>query len=165
MSSAVACTDCTSFAHYSPTGSGDDYRTLSSIYKDAFRHLMETRTLGASSDLIDEIEEIATEYAEEGWDGYDSQPINADSIAITKSFIEVFPVTSDIPLPDIVPEPNGSLALEWYIDKRHVFIARLKENSEIIYAGLFGESNTHGTEFFSDSIPSTIISNLKRLYR
>ncbi|HDH53274.1 MAG TPA: hypothetical protein ENH24_02190 [Nitrospirae bacterium] len=40
----------------------------------------------------------------------------------------------------------------------------LSGNNEIIYAGLYGTNKTHGIEYFGNSLPSAIISNLKRLY-
>lgn len=165
MSSVVACTDCTSFSYHSPNGSGKDYSALSFFFKETVEHLRETRTLGAAADIVDQIYDVASDCLEAGWDGYDSLPVNHASIVMTKSFVEHFPVTSGIPLPEIVPESNGNLALEWYIDKNHVFIARIKESGEIVYAGLFGANKTHGTEYFNESIPSSIINNLLRLYR
>jgi len=165
MSTAQVCTDCRSFSPYSPNGFGEDSRSLLNIYTETLRHLKKSYTLGKSLELLDDIEEVAEECSVEGWDGYSGTPINEGSILMTRDFVEHLPVTSSIPMPEIVPEPNGDLSLEWHVDQRHVFTASIKENGQIIYAGLFGENKVHGTEYFAASIPSTIIENLKRLYR
>ena len=70
-----------------------------------------------------------------------------------------------LPLPDVVPEPTGEIAFEWYKDKHHVFVISVSGNNIITYAGLFGKmSKTRGTEYYTDSLPSIIIENIQRLF-
>ncbi len=81
-----------------------------------------------------------------------------------KRLLESLPLTF-FPIPEVIPEPNGEIGLEWYREKRNVFVASVSGRNEIVYAGLLGVNKLHGTEYFGDSLPSIILENLKRLYK
>tara|TARA_Y100000310_G_scaffold145276_1_gene144608 strand:+ start:289 stop:618 length:330 start_codon:yes stop_codon:yes gene_type:complete len=99
----------------------------------------------------------------EKWDGLGANPITTIAIEEASRLLMEFP--SSYPLPDIVPEPGGDIALEWYKDKNNVFVISFSGNNVISYAGLFGENNkTYGTEFVKDSIPESILDNINRIF-
>ena len=68
------------------------------------------------------------------------------------------------PMPQILAEPSSEIGLEWYKGKRLVFAISFSGRNMITYAGIFGINKIHGTEYFSDSIPSNVIENIRRLY-
>ena len=104
------------------------------------------------------------ECSEEGWDGYDALPITKEAYFEAMKLIKCLPITS-FPMPEVAPEPNGEIGLEWFIGRRQVFNASVSGKNEIVYAGLFGVNKVHGTEYFGDSLPFAILENLKRLYK
>jgi hypothetical protein len=109
------------------------------------------------------LQEIFYEYSVAGWDGYDAQPISEDSFKETIRFLQMLPFA--MPIPEVVPEPSGQIALEWYESQDYIFVVSLSGKKLIDYAGLFGEGNkTYGTERFKKTIPNTIIENVNRLY-
>ena len=63
------------------------------------------------TELYKKLFEIFLECLEKDWDGYHANPTDPKSFASTIIFLEDFP--SDLPLPDLVPEPNGDLAMVW----------------------------------------------------
>jgi hypothetical protein len=43
-------------------------------------------------------------------------------------------------------------------------VVTVSGKNSIAYAGLFGINKTHGTEYFSESLPTIILIGLNRLY-
>lgn len=169
MSTAILSTDGTSFSIFPGSGSGPNFEELENYYeklKEKFQEFRVSETLGRPrEEALQSLNEVFEECSEEGWDGYDALPITEDAYIEAIRFIESLPLTSFIPMPEIVPEPSGEIGLEWYRGKRQVFVASVRGRNEIVYAGLFGVNKPHGTEYFGDTLPSVILENLKRLYK
>ena len=109
-----------------------------------------------------DIHRIYRECSQADWDGYDAIPISKLTFLEAVKLAELLP--SDLPLPEVIPEPTGEIAFEWYKGKKHVFVISVGGNNSISYAGLFGEySRTHGSEYFSDELPQLVIDNVLRL--
>ncbi len=164
MSTAIPCTECYSISNFPSIGFGTDFLGLKKYYDREIRKLRKAETLGRLDETLQSLDEVYSECSEEGWDGYDAYPITEAAYIEARKFIESLPLTSTIPMPEIIPEPNGDIGLEWSKGDRQVFVASFNGNNEIVYAGLFGTNKTHGTEYFGDSIPSKIMENLKTLY-
>ncbi|MFO7555680.1 MAG: hypothetical protein R6W88_10795 [Desulfobacterales bacterium] len=113
--------------------------------------------------LLDKLSQVYQECAEENWDGYDARQISIETYLEAIKLIRLLP--SHIKEPEIIPEPTGDIALEWYLGKNFIFVISVGGNNVITYAGLFGgTSKTHGTEFFGNKLPKTIIENIQRLF-
>lgn len=165
MSTAMACTDCAAISFYPSIGFGSDSQILQGFYTEIVSDFRNTETLGRGiAEALEKLTEVFAACAEEGWDGYDAHPITIEVFFEAKRAIERLPLASHIPPPEIVPEPTGEIGLEWYRDRRLVFVASVTGHNEIFYAGLFGPNKVHGTEYFGDVLPSVIMENLRRLY-
>jgi len=162
MSTPIPCTDCTSISISPTIGFGSEFNTLWKFYDKEIIEWRKAETLGRLNDILQSLDELCKECSEEGWDGYNAIPVAEDTCDEAKRFIKSLPI--NFPMPEIVPEPNGGIGLEWSKGNRQVFVASVSGKSQIVYAGLFGINKTHGTEYFGDSLPSTIIENLRRLY-
>jgi len=104
--------------------------------------------------LINSINESFWMAVDAGWDGHNAKPISltARSRAI-KFFKDGF--CGNI-LPDVTPEPDGELALEWYGGQGSVFSISFGESDTVTYAGLYSDkSKIHGVENI-DSMDKTI---------
>jgi len=107
--------------------------------------------------------EVYQECSEANWNGYDAIPMSQEAYFEARELLRMIP--SSYPMPDILPEPNGEIGLEWYKDKDFVFAITVGGKNRITYAGLFGKDNeTHGTEFFADSLPKVISENIERIF-
>jgi hypothetical protein len=103
------------------------------------------------------------EYSEEDWDGYGAAPITEPAVQEATQFLMNLP--SSIPLPEVIPEPGGEIALEWYKGKKSVFVVSFCGRNVISYAGLFGENTkAYGTESFKESLPESILNNIRRVF-
>lgn len=164
MSTAIPCTDCTSIIDFSGIGFGPDFNRLNRYYDREVQEFKQSATFGGQEEVLCSLKEIFEECSEEGWDGYDALPITEEAYLEAERLIKSLPITSFIPMPEITPEPNGDIALEWSKGNRQIFIASVSGENEITYAGLFGVNKTYGTEYFGDSLPLKLIENLRRLY-
>ncbi len=163
MSTAILCADCMSISNFPNIGFGPDFKILKKFYDEIVSDLRKTETLRHLDEVLLSLDEVFEECSDEGWDGYEARPITEDAYNEAKRLIESLPLTS-IPMPEIIPEPSGEIALEWSRGKRQVFVASVSGKKEIVYAGLFGTNKTHGTEYFGDLLPLEIIKNIRRLY-
>ncbi|MFQ5787652.1 MAG: hypothetical protein ACE5H1_06690 [Thermodesulfobacteriota bacterium] len=164
MSTAIPWIDCASISNFPTVGFGPDSLKLEEYYYSIVREFRKAETLGRMEEALQSLNEVVMECSEKGWDGYDARPIAEAAYNDARRLIENLPLTSFIPMPEIIPEPGGEIGLEWSKGSRQVFVVSVIGDNEVIYAGLFGTNKTHGTEYFGDSLPSIVIENLKRLY-
>ena len=112
--------------------------------------------------LYSEVYRVYHECSEQDWDSYDGMPISDKTFFEAIEIIRLLP--QDLPLPEVMPEPTGEIAFEWYKDRKHVFVISVGGRERISYAGLFGShSETPGFEYFSDRFPRSVINNIQRL--
>jgi len=166
MSSAVLINTCPADLAFYPINPGVSpesegvKKRLEEVRKEDWQSV--TKGLRFSK-LFESLEEVYRKCSEENWDGYDANPINPKAVLEAKNLILLLPLS--FRLPEIIPEPDGSIAFEWYKEKRNLFVISLSGNNVINYAGLFGKVNkVHGTENYTDSLPRVVIENLQRLF-
>lgn len=112
---------------------------------------------------LESLNEVYEECLEPNWDGYGAAAISPEAYFEASKLLRIIPTS--FPMPEILPEPEGEIGLEWYKRENHVFVVSVAGNNIITYAGLFGENNEiHGTEYFGDSIPKVIIDSVERLF-
>ncbi len=115
------------------------------------------------SNLLEKLDELYINCSAENWDGYEANPISPDAYFEAKKLLHSLPYV--FPMPDILPEPEGEIGLEWYRERGFSFAISVSGQNKIIYAGQFGKNNEiHGSEDFSGSIPMIVFYALKRLY-
>lgn len=99
-----------------------------------------------------------------GWDGEDAEAIPFAAVGEAEKLLNVLP--SSIPAPEILPEPTGSIALEWYQRRDRVYVLSVSGKKGIEFAGLLGRGNEiHGRVNFEDSLPPMIQDHLREFFR
>lgn len=98
----------------------------------------------------------------EDWDCHGAKQAHPLSYYHARRFIAALPTT--LPVPEFGVDPDGELSIEWYRAPRRVFSASVGRNGRLTYAGLFGRSESHGTEYSLDEIPDSILANVGRLF-
>lgn len=119
---------------------------------------IQRRVFGAVMALKD----VAVECATPGWDGYESDPLNSNSLRNALALLVQLP--SEFPLPEVAVDPDGEVSLEWYRSARELFAVSVGSSGKLSYAGVFGRGKVHGTEFWCGEIPYALIVSLERLY-
>lgn len=105
---------------------------------------------------------LAHECGVAGWDGYDAAPISVATCDRVQAFIDALPCW--MPTPEIVPETDGEIAVEWDLSPNRIFSVSIGEQGPLHFAGLFGPNKErHGVEPFEDSVPEDIFSYISQL--
>jgi hypothetical protein len=108
--------------------------------------------------LLDEISQVSQSCEEQGWDGYDAEPISNESAIRAAQLIELLP--NSIQTPNVVPEPSGHISLEWRTDDQKDFSLGVS-GQNLVYAGIFGgSSKAYGEERFARVLPRTVLEIL-----
>jgi hypothetical protein len=116
----------------------------------------------ARMDLQRELDDMYQECLNVNWDDEGALAVPSDAYTEASRLLQQLP--SWIGLPDVGPEPNGSIGFEWYARPGWVFVVAITGTQSLEYAGTFGASVTHGTEAFVDSVPTSVLRNLRRLF-
>ncbi len=95
--------------------------------------------------LFENLMSVSMECGQHDWDGYDAKPVT--SLALDHAWKYISNLPSEIPIPEVTPEPDGEIALEWYGKNGSVFSVSFGECDTISYAGSFSDkTKTHGAE-------------------
>ena len=164
MSQSMACTSCSSIMSFSDVAVGKDSENLLASYERVIGGLETTETIRSKVQIRMDLNKILAECSFQNWDGEGALAISEDVYIEALRFIKNLPTYVDLPLPEINPDNDGELSLEWYRNKRQVFVVSISGKNRITYAGLFGTNDIHGTEFFGESIPPIVLINLQRLF-
>jgi hypothetical protein len=96
------------------------------------------------------------------WDGYGARPLSPEACTEAVKFLSHLPVT--FPMPQIIAEPDGDLALEWYVKQGYLFVIGFSGDGVITYNGKFGlNAKVHGCEPLTDELPPIVGESIRRL--
>jgi hypothetical protein len=85
----------------------------------------------------------------EGWDGDGARPVSGGAIRHASEFLQaVLTPRSKVgfPLPSVLGDPDGHVAIEWYRTPRHTVAVTVGPEGEFNYSALLGNSQQFGTE-------------------
>ncbi|HPE81915.1 MAG TPA: hypothetical protein PKZ35_18145 [Gammaproteobacteria bacterium] len=146
------------------SGSSDTSEKLKVYVKAQLGELRDSHTWNSLTFLYPELQEILSECSSENWDGENGCAITAPTYTEAVRFLEELPV--GMPIPEIIPESDGDIGFEWSNGKGRVFVASVSGDGCITYAGVFGRSKkAHGVETFDESIPQSVVENIRRIFR
>jgi len=124
--------------------------------------LYRTKAIIFGNNAYSSLIEVYNECSKENWDGYNAISVTEDTFYEAQKILDLLP--SYFGMPDIFAEPSGAIAFEWRNGEKNIFVMSVDEKHAIYYAGIFGESKVHGTEYFEESLPMNIIENLRRVF-
>ena len=88
--------------------------------------------------------------------------VSAHSVRLASALIRALP--SHVPIPAIVVEDDGQIALDWDERSDQVLSISTSDTGQLWYAGLVGLESDYGRAPFAGSIPEAILFNLPRLH-
>ena len=106
-------------------------------------------------ELVRAVRRALTEAADEGTTTY---PL---AVALALRFLSTLP--PGIPLPEIVVDSYGDIALDWDYGPRRITSVRVSTDGVLYYASLLGHATAHGSETYSEMIPRSIIGAIRRV--
>jgi hypothetical protein len=115
---------------------------------------------GAKAEVISQIWALVEECAEDDWDGAGAQALSYDVAAAAEDFVRALP--DGIPLPEVAPEPEGSISLDWIQSRRCVFSLSVGASDRFAYAWLDGTDKGHGVARFDGvTAPSRVVEGIR----
>jgi len=112
-------------------------------------------------DDIDARLELDPRYREANWNGEGAAPIPNLAFEEARAFLYKFPTT--LPLPDVIAEPDGYLGLEWYRNRRLLYVVSFNGQGALSCSGLIGQTKVYGTYYLDDGIPSEVLRTIARI--
>jgi hypothetical protein len=110
----------------------------------------------------DEIEVIAIENREPGWNGFNARPVSQASKIYAQRFVELLP--SGLPPAEPMPDPEGEVALCWDLGPSRILTVAFSSEGLLNFAGLLGRGvERHGVEKFKGKIPPVILVTIQDL--
>jgi len=103
-----------------------------------------------------ELDEMYDECSCDNWDGYGASKLSMSALEEAKIFIARMPIwMSD---PELVPEPNGDIGLQWDFGKDKILTISFSGDNTLVYAAILGslKRKKYGSEIFNQAIPDEI---------
>ena len=117
-----------------------------------------------SRQIVESVYKIFADHREPNWDGENAEAVSLEARSAALKFLKMLPLK--IALPELSAEPDGAIALEWYVSSFRTFLVSLSSGKRLDYAGIFDkDKEIHGKAAFKESIPPIIISSIQRLYK
>lgn len=141
---------------------------------DAFQQVMEYKsdwekhssvpnsTQSHKKDVLELFTDIAADaFGKKDWDGEGAEAIVLETIFIAYKVIELF--DEGIPLPEIVPEPNGDIGMEWVTSSEHLVISVSKDKGyTYAYISEEGDRFYGSGKIKSTGLPQKVINLLPK---
>lgn len=166
MTAAIAIDD---FSRFRPatqdTGLSEASQTLKGKLSVLRAHFLQPISWGREFELrLTELQDILKDCSEDNWDGYHARPISSAAAEEASEFLVLLLSQMQIPT-EIVPEPDGSIALEWYNQHGKNLSVSFIGSNWLAYSGRFNDGTSiYGVERFGTSIPTSIKAAIQRLY-
>jgi len=117
---------------------------------------------GAKAAVISQLRALANECADGNWDGNGAHPVNPVAVFMAESFVRAIPST--LPLPELAPEPDGSVSLDWIQSRNRLFSLSVGPNNRLAYAWLDGTDKGHGVASFDrERIPQRVLEGINAI--
>jgi len=140
---------------------GPDFDQLRALL-DSINRDRRAAASAPQSTALAELARVAKACSQRGWDGYDARPISQRTQRNARAFLENLPIW--LQAPEIVPEPDGEIAIEWDLGPNRIFSVSVGDAAQLQYAGIFpGGVERHGVEPFEGVVSTEILGYAKRL--
>ena len=134
-------------------------RTANAIVEAAENSLS---LFGRKADALSCLHTLAIECAEDDWDGNNAHALDPIAIKNTEAFLRSLP--ESLPLPDLAPEPDGSISLDWSPSRQRIFSMSISASNRLAYAWLDGAEKGRGVARFDGTVvPSRILRDLEAI--
>lgn len=111
---------------------------------------------------ISNLKGMAADCAVPDWDGNGAYALDDAAIQNAEAFVRALP--EDMPMPELAPEPDGSISLDWIASRHRVFSVSVGPNNRLAYAWLDGADKGHAVAVFDGStIPARVRSGIESI--
>lgn len=102
------------------------------------------------------LEDALQEASSPGWDGYGALPVGVRTAQAVRQALVSLP--GWLAVPEIIPEPGGTLALDWEGEGGHLSVS-IDENSQLYFSARFVDgSRRRGAGSLAGGWPADVLS-------
>lgn len=117
---------------------------------------------GDKAFAISEVWAVASECAEPDWNGEGAKAVDEAVAEVAADFIRALP--NDVPLPEVAPDPDGSISLDWIRSRNRMFSLSVGASSRLAYAWLDGTDRGHAVARFDrEKIPALVLDGINEV--
>lgn len=114
--------------------------------------------------VLSELQTIAEDCSDDDWDNSGAMAIDAAALQKAEDAIRSLP--DGFPLPEVAPEPDGSLSMDWIRTPYRLYSLSVGPINRLAYAWLDGTDKGHGVVGFDGvRLPERILSDIERIIR
>lgn len=117
---------------------------------------------GAKSSTIEALHVLARECGHPDWDGHGEEPLAPAAVIKAEALIRALP--SDVPLPEVSPDPDGSILLGWIDSRYRRITVNIDSGNLIAFAWMDGNETGREIELFDGSVvPGGLLQAIERI--
>ena len=106
-----------------------------------------------------ELQELFEETSRAGWDGRDAKPLARRARdAVNDALLNLTP---HVPIPEIVPEPDGGVAMEWSSGQERSLIVSFGPEGRLYFVVQIPGRRESGRRLFDAQLPSDLLGLAK----
>jgi len=146
------------------TRAGSAISEESRVVRDAVGSVVESverseALFGRKAATIAQIWALANECAEPGWDSDGAEAVDRFAAFAAADFIRALP--GGVPLPEVAPEPDGSISLDWIRSRNSLFSLSVGASDRLAFAWVDGSDRGHGVvRFDGETIPVRVLQGI-----
>lgn len=89
--------------------------------------------------------------------------VSARSEAVSRAYFLLRAMPTNLPLPTVIVEEDGDVALDWDLGQRRVVTVTVSDGPTLRYASQIGAETAYGRVPYSGEAPSTIVRLVQRV--
>jgi len=102
-----------------------------------------------------ELQELFEEASHAGWDGRDARPLSRRAKdALVDALLTLTP---QVPIPEIVPEPDGGVAMEWSGGRKRSLIVSFGPDGVLYFVARIPGRRDSGRRLFDAQLPPDLL--------
>jgi len=162
---AASATSMAAWGGYAVPTSGvsdDAFSINENIKRFAQQQELSESLFGIKAQLLSDLQGLATECAEDDWDGYGAEAVSESVLIRAEAFIRALP--ENIPTPELSAEPDGEISFDWLPSRTKTFSLSVNAGNRVAYAWIDGANRGHAAELFDGRmLPVRALEELQRV--
>ena len=117
---------------------------------------------GPKASALSDLSQLASECAEEDWDGYGARALDLRALRLAQEIIRSLP--EELPMPSFSIEPDGCVSLDWIPSRNRTFTLSAGKTDRLPYAWIDGTDRGHAVaKLTNGQLPPRILQEIKRI--
>lgn len=114
--------------------------------------------------LLQQLHDVVARANRDNWDGMESLAANRKSVRQASRFLSMLPQSAlQSIVPEITVDPDGEIAIEWYISPDQLFSVSIGANGRLGWAGIIDGEEVPGHAMLKQRIPHEVLNRINQL--